>query len=83
MIVCTFDCEFFFFDLNQHDDRQELIEIRRWSLFDSISIDPLYNQGLVVRGIKTFLDSNKHTTLAVQLSNRNIMLINLESQVFS
>ena len=52
-------------------------------MFDSISIDPIYNQGLVVRGIKTFLDSKKNTTLAVQLSNRNVMLINLESQVFS
>jgi hypothetical protein len=52
-------------------------------LFYSISIDPIYNQGSVVRGIKTLLDSKKHTTLAVQLSNRNVMLINLESQVFS
>ena len=84
LIAATFKCEFFFFELQEAGDkRYRFAEIRKWCLYDSPLLDSVCNQSLTLRGMRSFMDQKRQSTLAVQLSNRNVIVIDLLSQVYS
>lgn len=80
LIAATFQAEFMFYELNGNN----LIEVRKsWSLYESLQFDPMSRQAVTVRGMRSMLDSKHQETLAVQLSNKNMIIIDLFAQVYS
>lgn len=57
MIAATYHCEFFFYELEDFENKRfRFFEIRRWCLYDSPLLDSVCHKNLTLRGMRSMMD---------------------------